>query len=39
MHIQKNKSNNSSHDSNCGKTMITKGMTVEKFENKYKLNS
>ena len=39
MYIQKNKSNNSSHNSKSGKTMITTGMTVEEFENKYKLNS
>ena len=37
LYSQKNKFNNSSHKSKGGKTM--KGMTVEEFENKYKLNS
>ena len=39
VYSQKSKFNNSSHKSKGGKTMITKGMTVEEFENKYKLNS
>ena len=38
VYTQKSKFNNSSHKSKGGKTMITKGMTVEEFENKYNLN-
>ena len=38
VYTQKSKFNNSSHKSKGGKTMITKGMTIEEFENKFKLN-
>lgn len=34
---EKSKFNNSSHKTKGGKTMITKGMTVEEFESKYNL--
>ena len=34
----KSKFNNSSHKSKEGKTMITKGMTIKEFENKYKFD-
>ena len=37
VYVQKSKFNNSSLKSKGGKTMITKGMTVEEFENKYNL--
>ena len=39
VYSHKSKFNNSSHKSKCGKTMITKGLTVKEFENKYKLNN
>ena len=38
VYAKKSKFNNSSHKSKGGKTMITKGLTLEEFENKYKLN-
>jgi hypothetical protein len=37
VYTEKSKFNNSSHKTKGGKTMITKGMTVEEFENKYNL--
>ena len=39
VYTQKSKFNNSSHKSKGGKTMITKGMTIEEFENKYNFNN
>ena len=36
VYTQKSKFNNSSHKSKGGKTMITKGMTIKEFENKFK---
>jgi hypothetical protein len=38
VYSNKSKFNNSSHISKGGKTMITKGMTIKEFENKFKLN-
>ena len=37
VYTEKSKFNNTSHKTKGGKTMITKGMTVEEFENKYNL--
>ena len=37
VYTQKSKFNNSSHKTKGGKTMITKGMTIEEFENKFNL--
>ena len=37
VYSNKSKFNDSSHKSKGGKTMITKGMTIKEFENKYKL--
>ena len=39
VYTKKSKFNNSSHKSKGGKTMITKGMTIEEFENKYNFNN
>jgi len=38
VYTKKSKFNNSSHKKKGGKTMITKGMTVKEFENKYNFN-
>ena len=38
VYTRKSKFNNSSHKKKGGKTMITKGMTVKEFENKYNFN-
>jgi len=39
VYTHKSKFNNSTHKSKGGKTMITKGMTIEEFENKYNFNN
>ena len=38
IHTNKSKFNNSSHKTKGGKTMITKGLTIEEFENKFNFN-
>jgi len=39
VYSKKSKFNNSSHKSKEGKTMITQGMTIKEFENKYNFNN
>ena len=39
VYTRKSKFNNSSHKKKGGKTMITKGMTIKEFENKYNFNN
>ena len=38
IHTNKSKFNNSTHKTKGGKTMITKGLTIEEFETKFNLN-
>ena len=39
VYTRKSKFNSSTHKKKEGKTMITKGMTIKEFENKYKFNN